>query len=69
MEESINVWGIKELESDGISCPIIPAKLPFYKKIVLFFFRFGICPICITMSLSYNVLKLYKRMVATFKSN
>jgi hypothetical protein len=51
---SINVWGIKEYEGDGISCPIIPANIPWYKKLVLTFFRFGICPLCITMSLSYK---------------
>jgi hypothetical protein len=37
MKESINVWGIKEYEGDGASCPVIPANLPFHKKVVLFF--------------------------------
>jgi hypothetical protein len=68
MKESINVWGIKEFEGDGLSCPIIPTNLPFHKKIVLFFFRFGVCPICVTMSLSYNILKPFKRMIAKFKN-
>jgi hypothetical protein len=67
MEESINVWGIKEFEGDGVSCPVIPANLPFYKKVALFFFRFGVCPTCVTMSLGYNILKPFKRMVAKFK--
>lgn len=67
MEESINVWGIKEYEGDGVSCPIILANLPFHKKVMLFFFRFGVCPICITMSLGYNLLKPFKRIVVKFK--
>jgi len=29
MKESINIWGIKEFEGDGVSCPIIPANLPW----------------------------------------
>lgn len=57
MKESINVWGIKEFEGDGKSCPIVPTNLPFHKKFVLFFFRFGICPVCVTMSLGYNLKK------------
>jgi len=66
MKESINVWGIEEYEGDGVSCPIIPANLSFYKKFVLFFFRFGICPACITMSLSYNFLKSWKKITQWF---
>ena len=34
MKESINVWGIKEYEGDGTTCPIVPASLPLYKKVV-----------------------------------
>ncbi len=60
-KESINVWGIKEYEGDGMSCPIIPANLPLYKKFVLFFFRFGICPACVTMSLGYNIRKVFRK--------
>ena len=67
MEESINVWGIKEFEGDGVSCPIIPANLPFHKKMALFFFRFGVCPMCVTMSLGYNIIKPFKRMISKFK--
>jgi hypothetical protein len=62
MKESINVWGIKEFEGDGASCPVVPARLPFYKKFVLFFFRFGICPACVTMSLGYNLATFWKRI-------
>jgi hypothetical protein len=65
MKESINVWGIKEYEGDGVSCPITPANLPFYKKILLFFFRFGICPACVTLSMGYNVMKFWKKYVFT----
>ena len=61
MTEPINVWGIKEFTGDGRSCPIVPVNLPVYKKVVLFFFRFGICPACVTMSLAYNVSKIFKR--------
>ena len=67
MEESVNVWGINEFKGDGVSCPIIPANLPWYKKVLLFFFRFGICPMCITMSLAYNIAKPFKKMAARFR--
>jgi len=63
MQESINVWGIKEFEGDGVCCPIIPAQLPLHKKITLFFFRFGVCPACVTMSLAYNLTKFGKQLV------
>jgi hypothetical protein len=59
MKESINVWGINEYEGDGINCPIVPAGLPWYKKMMLTFFRFGICPMCVTMSLSYKAAQLF----------
>ncbi len=61
MKESVNIWGIKEYEGDGQSCPITPANLPMHKKFVLFFFRFGICPACVTMSLGYNVREAYRK--------
>jgi len=57
MKESVNIWGINEYVGDGQSCPITPANLPMHKKFVLFFFRFGICPACVTMSLVYNAKK------------
>jgi len=57
MKESINIWGIKEFEGDGINCPISPANLPWYKKTALTFFRFGVCPMCVTMSLVYSLSK------------
>jgi hypothetical protein len=57
MKESINIWGIKEYEGDGVSCPIIPTNLPWYKKLALTFFRFGVCPACVTMSLTYSIGK------------
>ena len=58
MKESINIWGINEYEGDGVACPIIPATLPWYKKVGLTFFRFGVCPMCITMSLAYKVAQV-----------
>jgi hypothetical protein len=60
MKESINIWGIKEYEGDGESCPITPVNLPLHKKIILFFFRFGICPMCVTMSILYNLKKYFQ---------
>ena len=64
MKESVNIWGIKKYEGDGASCPIIPAHLPWYKKVALFFFRFGVCPMCITMSLGYSILRIGKELKA-----
>ncbi len=55
MKTSMNVWGIAEYEGDGVSCPIVPRSLPFHQRVVLFFFRFGICPACVTLSLSYGL--------------
>ncbi len=55
MKESKNIWGIREFDGDGISCPVVPANLPFQKRILLTFFRFGVCPMCVTMSLTYKV--------------
>lgn len=63
-KESINIWGIKEFEGDGVSCPIIPANLPWYKKVGLAFFRFGVCPMCVTMSLTYSITKFFKKIFA-----
>jgi hypothetical protein len=62
MQESANVWGIQEFMGDGENCPITPKNLPFYKKFVLFFFRFGICPMCVTMSLGFNLMRFVKKM-------
>jgi hypothetical protein len=62
MKESINVWGIKEYTGDGTSCPIIPASLPWHKKFILLFFRFGVCPLCVTMSLSYSIGKFLRKI-------
>jgi hypothetical protein len=61
MKASVNIWGIKEFEGDGQNCPIVPANLPFHKKFVLFFFRFGVCPACVTMSLGYNARKAWRK--------
>ena len=61
MKESMNIWGIKEYEADAASCPIIPANLPWYKKVWLTFFRFGVCPICVTMSVSYSIGKFFRK--------
>jgi hypothetical protein len=63
MKDALNIWGIKEYEGDGVSCPITPANLPFYKKFILFFFRFGVCPLCVTMSLGYSIMKFARKVV------
>ena len=67
MKQSMNVWGIKEFEGDGVSCPITPANVPLHKKIVLFLFRFGVCPMCVTMSLGYSLLKPFRKITATVR--
>ncbi|TAE71724.1 MAG: hypothetical protein EAZ85_10305 [Bacteroidetes bacterium] len=66
-KESINIWGIEEYEGDGVSCPIIPKNLPWHKKVVLTFFRFGVCPLCVTMSLTYSVGKVFKKILGINK--
>jgi hypothetical protein len=63
MKESINIWGIKEFEGDGISCPVSPANLPWHKKIILTFFRFGVCPACATMSLTYSIGIFFRKLI------
>ncbi len=62
MKTTLNIWGIEEYEGDGESCPITPVNLPFYKKFVLFFFRFGVCPLCVTMSLGYSLMRFAKKV-------
>lgn len=57
-----NIWGINEYVGDGKTCPIVPAQLPWYKKLLLTFFRFGICPMCITLSLIYSVFKTFRKL-------
>ena len=59
MKDELNIWGIEEYKGDSISCPVIPKNLPWYKKIVLTFFRFGVCPLCVTMSLGYGIKKWF----------
>ncbi|MFP5041062.1 hypothetical protein [Parasediminibacterium sp. JCM 36343] len=63
MKESVNIWGINEYKGDGISCSIIPVNLPWYKKVALTFFRFGVCPMCVTMSLTYSIDKLFRKLL------
>lgn len=57
-----NIWGIHEYEGDGKSCPIIPVQLPWYKKLLLTFFRFGLCPMCISLSLVYSMIKTFRKL-------
>ena len=58
----MNVWNIKEYEGGGLSCPIVPIALPWYKKIALFFFRFGICPLCVISSIGYSLVKALRNL-------
>jgi hypothetical protein len=67
MKESMNIWGIEEYEGDGMSCPIMPANLPAYKKFFLFFFRFGICPLCVTMSLGYSLAQFGRQLLGAVR--
>lgn len=60
-EPYTNIWGIQEYKGDGKSCPIIPSNLPWYKKLFLTFFRFGLCPTCMVMSIGYSIRKLFKK--------
>ncbi|WP_155297216.1 hypothetical protein [Spirosoma aerolatum] len=57
----MNIWNIQEYEGDGISCPITPIRLPWYKKMGLVFFRFGVCPICVTSSIGYSLYRIIRR--------
>ena len=58
----MNIWNIQEYEGDGVSCPITPVALPWPKKVALFFFRFGICPFCITSSVGYSLLREFRKL-------
>jgi len=58
-----NLWNIKEYEQSGPNCPIVPVNLPLHKKVALFFFRFGVCPLCITSSVSYGVYHWAKKLL------
>ncbi|ADB39265.1 hypothetical protein [Spirosoma linguale] len=58
----MNIWNIQEYEGDGVSCPITPVNLPFHKKVGLFFFRFGICPLCVTTSIGYSTVRLIRQI-------
>ncbi len=52
-----NFWNIQEYTGDGVSCPLTPVSLPRYKKVGLFFFRFGICPLCVASSVAYSLYR------------
>ena len=56
-----NIWNIQENEGDGVSCPITPVNLPWHKKVGLLFFRFGVCPLCVTSSLAYALVKAVRK--------
>ena len=56
-----NIWNIQENEGEGVSCPITPVNLPWYKKLGLLFFRFGVCPLCVTSSLAYALMQAVRK--------
>ena len=59
----MNIWGIEEYRGDGQSCPITPVHLPWSKKVFLFFFRFGLCPLCVTMSVGYCFVRGFRAII------
>jgi hypothetical protein len=59
----MNIWGIEEHRGDGRSCPITPVHLPWPKRIFLFFFRFGLCPLCVTMSVGYCFVRTFRTII------
>ena len=59
----MNIWGIEEYQGDGRSCPITPVHLPWPKKVFLFFFRFGLCPLCVTMSVGYCFVRAFRAIL------
>jgi hypothetical protein len=51
-------------EAQGAACPFIPAeerrRAPLWKQVTTFFFRFGVCPMCMTASVSYSLYELMR---------
>lgn len=51
-------------EAQGAACPFIPAeerrRAPLWKQVTTFFFRFGVCPMCMTASVSYSLYELLR---------
>jgi hypothetical protein len=51
-------------EAQGKSCPIIPIEerknASFWKQTLMFFFRFGVCPMCMTSSITYSLYELVR---------
>jgi len=58
-----NLWNIKEYRQSGPNCPIVLVNLPLHKKVALSFFRFGVCPLCITSSVGYGVYQWAKKLL------
>lgn len=51
----------------GASCPVTKTDESLFKKILLFFFRFGLCPACVIASVGYGIVNFFKS--AFIKSN
>ncbi len=55
------------------ACPLPPAGtgrrptglLRYAKNVLLFFFRFGVCPLCITASVGYGTYRLVARLFSS----
>lgn len=49
-------------ETQGAACPIAPGQenATLWKQIVMFFFRFGVCPMCMTSSVTYSLYELVR---------
>ncbi len=65
--ETISVMTFRSNAGDAVqskSCPIISAqersKAPFWKQTLMFFFRFGVCPMCMTSSITYSLYELVR---------
>ncbi len=65
---SLAPFVLERNDERGAACSIIlhdtndtpAANVPFWKPIVTFFFRFGVCPMCMTASMSYSIYELVR---------
>lgn len=51
-------------EAQGAVCSFITIQerksTPLWKQVAMFFFRFGVCPMCLTASVSYSLYELVR---------
>lgn len=50
-------------------CPVTKTEESTIKKLLLFFFRFGVCPACITASIGYGIVNFIKSITIKLKQN